>query len=278
MGIVMKTFTNVLALLLLTVAPAPVYSQTHAELHAMVQQLQANPSDTALRERIIQVARALKPAPAIPEAARESFVQGTTIAQSAKDAAGQALAVQRFEQAIRIAPWWGDAWYNLAVAQELAGQLDAARRSLQLYILTGLDAEEARKAQDRIYALEAKNELASTEAANVAARKRADADALWNARWVSYHASGSSSRLSSKKVGDIVEFYPEGWTAPLYRGRFESNGGIRWQYHVADQCGWVPMDMNVAPDLGTLTTWEQTTDLSTCRSYGERSLRTIRRE
>lgn len=158
----------------LSIAPfEAVQSQSHSDLQTMVQQFQSNPSDTALRQRIIQTARQLKPALAVPEAAREQFVQGTTIAQSAKDAAGQALAVKRFEEALKIAPWWGDALYNLAVAQELAGQFDAAQESLRLYMLTGLNQEEARKAQDRIYALKAKKELAAAEANSPAARKAA---------------------------------------------------------------------------------------------------------
>ena len=161
----MKSSVLALALTLAVAVSTSVSAQTHAELQTMVQQLQTNPTDTALRERIIAAARALKPAPAIPEAARESFVQGTTIAQTANDTVGQALAVQRFEQALRIAPWWGDAWYNLAVAQELAGQLDAAQTSLKLYLLTGLSEAEARKTQDHIYALKAKKDLAATEAA-----------------------------------------------------------------------------------------------------------------
>ena len=56
-------------LLIVAIAFSPCASaQTHAELQTMVQQLQANPSDTALRERIIQTARQLKPAPTIPAA------------------------------------------------------------------------------------------------------------------------------------------------------------------------------------------------------------------
>lgn len=168
-----RSFRLCVLIALFAVSPPIASAQSHAELQTLVQQLQSNPSDTALRERIITTARALKPAPAIPEEARESFVQGTTIAQSAKDATGQALAVQRFEQALKIAPWWGDAWYNLAIAQELAGQLDAAQASLKLYLLTGPSEAEARKTQDHMYALKAKKDLAATEAANAAAQAAA---------------------------------------------------------------------------------------------------------
>jgi hypothetical protein len=63
---------------------------------------------------------------------------------------------------LKIAPWWGDAYYNLAVSQELAGQFDPAQESLRLYILTNPGEREAREAQDRIYSLNAKKRLAAT--------------------------------------------------------------------------------------------------------------------
>lgn len=174
----MRTFRGFIAAAILCAAIMPVQAQTHAELESLVQQLQANPTDAALRERVIAVARDLKPAPAIPEEARRHFVQGTTLAKAATDAAGQKLAVESFKEALKVAPWWGDAWYNLAVAQELAGQLDDARDSLKSYLLTSPGETEARDAQDRLYALEAKEKLAAAAAADAAAKEAAQREAL----------------------------------------------------------------------------------------------------
>jgi tetratricopeptide (TPR) repeat protein len=140
------------------------------QLNQLVTQLQANPGDTALRERIIKLAQEIKPPPAVPEEARQKFVEGTAIAKSANNASGQELAVQRFQDALKIAPWWADAYYNLAVAQDLTGQFDAAQASLKLYIVTNPGEKESRDAQDRIYALNAKKDLAKVEAANTAAQ------------------------------------------------------------------------------------------------------------
>ena len=135
----------------------------HESLNQMVQQLQQTPNDGALREKIIKLAQKLKPAPAIPEEARRSFVEGNTITRTAKDAKEQLMAVESFKEALKTAPWWGDAYYNLAVAQELAEQLDDSGKSLQFYLLTNPGAKEAREAQDRIYALDAKGKLAARE-------------------------------------------------------------------------------------------------------------------
>jgi tetratricopeptide (TPR) repeat protein len=143
------------------------------QLNQMVQQLQGKPDDNSLREQIIRRAITIKPPPAIPENARKSFIEGSTIAKAATDASGQAIAIASFKEALKIAPWWGDAYYNLAAAQELAGQLDNAEASLKLYMLTAPSEKDSRDAQDHIYALEGKKKLAlqarAVEAAPVAA-------------------------------------------------------------------------------------------------------------
>lgn len=163
------------ALALSALCTAVQAANPHEELKRLTAKLQQSPSDAALREEIIRLARTMKPVPAIPEEARQKFVEGATITKSANNASGQALAVQRFQDVLKIAPWWGDAYYNLAIAQELAGQFDAAQGSLKFYILTDPGKKETRDAQDRIYALNAKKDLA---AAQQAAKRDADREAL----------------------------------------------------------------------------------------------------
>src|SRR5580658_6182063 len=94
------------------------------QFNQLVQKLQSSPNDNGLREQIIKLARDLKPAPAIPEEARRSAVKGTVFKESATDRAGQMLAVAAFKEAVRIAPWWGEIYNDLAKVQELAGQPD----------------------------------------------------------------------------------------------------------------------------------------------------------
>jgi len=152
---------------------ASVYAQSPREqLQQMVEQLQKSPGDNALREKIIKLGAEIKPAPAISEEARRSFVEGVTIIKSARDTSSQQLAIGSFSEALRVAPWWGNAYYNLAVAQELAGQLDEAERTLKWFVLSSPDESDAREAQDRIYAIAAKRKLAATEA--VAKQEKVD--------------------------------------------------------------------------------------------------------
>lgn len=115
------------------------------------------------RRLILKLASDLKPAPAIPEEARRHFVEGTATVKAAKNPAQQALAAQSFIEALKIAPWWGDAYYNLGVAQELAEKYDEAEQAFNFYLLSNPSETEKREVQDRIYALSAKRKLAGTK-------------------------------------------------------------------------------------------------------------------
>ena len=130
-----------------------------AAIVQLTAQLKDKPDDTSTRRLIIKLASGLKPAPAIPEEARKHFVEGTAIVKAAKNPAQQALAAQSFGEALKIAPWWGDAYYNLGVAQELAENYDEAEKAFNFYLLTNPSAAEKREVQDRIYALSAKRKL-----------------------------------------------------------------------------------------------------------------------
>ena len=61
------------------------------QLTQMVEQLQKTPSDNALREKIIKLAREVKPAPAVPEEANRAFVRGNVFQKEAKDASVGAI-------------------------------------------------------------------------------------------------------------------------------------------------------------------------------------------
>lgn len=143
---------------------ASAHAQSAREqLQQMVEQLQKTPSDNALRERIIKLAQTLKPAPAIPEEAREPFVMGATVLKKAGGPAGASNAVELFTKALNIAPWFADAYYNRAIAREIAGQFEPAIDDLKLYLEFKLTDAERREAQDKIYSLKADAQLASAK-------------------------------------------------------------------------------------------------------------------
>ena len=143
---------------------ASVHAQTpRAQLQQMVGQLQKTPTDNALREKIIKLATTIKPAPAIPEEARKPFVMGATVLKKASDPADAVKAVDLFTQALNVAPWFADAYYNRAIAREAAGQFEPAIDDLKLYLEFKLTSAERRGVQDKIYSLEADAQLASAK-------------------------------------------------------------------------------------------------------------------
>lgn len=142
-----------------------VYAETPREqLKQMVEQLQNGPYEEGLREKIIKLAQGLKPAPVVSEEAMRSFVMGETIFKQAKNIRSAYEAANAFETATNLAPWWGDAYWNRAVARELTGQYVSAKEALRLYLLTNLSVDERRIAQNRIYAIDAQMLLAESNA------------------------------------------------------------------------------------------------------------------
>lgn len=156
----MKT-TGKLIIFIFTVLAlaANAYAQTpRAQLQQMVGQLQKTPTDNALREKIIKLAATIKPAPAIPEEARRAFVRGNATMSEAKTPEEYARADQLYTEALSIAPWWGDPYFNLAKAHELRQEYDPAILGLRYFLLTGISGKDARQAQDQIYVLEEKRD------------------------------------------------------------------------------------------------------------------------
>jgi len=149
---------------------ASAYPQSpRAQLQQMVEQLQKNPGDNALREKVIALAAELKPAPAVPEDARRAFIRGNTAFASAKDPAGFSRAIERFEEASALAPWWADPYFNLAKAYEGTQDFDRALRALKYFRATATTEADNRQAMDLTYALEEKRDLKKADAASASA-------------------------------------------------------------------------------------------------------------
>ncbi len=145
-------------------------------------------ADQQLREKIIAVAAKLKPPPAVPEDARRFAIRGQTAARDAKRESDYVEAAQEIGKALRLAPWWADSYFNLAIVQEKAGQYAAAMRSLKLYLLAAPDAPDAAKVKDQIYALEYLQERARKEAGEKSdvARRQEGAQAQREAQLAPY--------------------------------------------------------------------------------------------
>lgn len=132
----------------LMLANLAVAESPREHLKELVHQLQQNPDNDALRAQIIKLAHKIKPLPAMPGEAERRMVRGTVAFKEAKSVGDYQAAVTEFLQATLAAPWDGDAYFNLGVAQDKAEQYDAALRSLQL---AQLALPNSKDVQDLIY-------------------------------------------------------------------------------------------------------------------------------
>lgn len=159
------------SIFILLFATASAYAQTpHAQLQQMVEQLQKTPADNALREKIIKLALALKQTPALPPEAERRMARGAAAFKGATATTDYQDAAREFEQATLAAPWYGDAYFNLGVVQDKAGNFEGALRSLNYARLAAPDSKEIKAL---IYEVEYRMEKANSPAARAAREKEA---------------------------------------------------------------------------------------------------------
>ena len=113
-----------------------------------------NSKDESLREKVIQSASALPAFPAIPEEARQLFALAANQIKlaSTPDALNQPIGLLR--KVVEIAPWWGDAYYNLSRALEMCGQYDEAFDQLNYYLELKPSEADAREARAHLVAIQ----------------------------------------------------------------------------------------------------------------------------
>jgi tetratricopeptide (TPR) repeat protein len=83
-----------------------------------------------LREKIIKLVLRMNPPPAIPPDAMQHEAYAATAFQESTGSQDLTRAAGELVQALRLAPWWGDAYKNLGLVLQKTGQFDAAARKL----------------------------------------------------------------------------------------------------------------------------------------------------
>lgn len=148
---------------LLIILPFPVRAEQNPQeqLKQLMADIQKNPGDYALREKIIKHVQIMEPRPQVPQEAKRPFMKGVTFQKEASSVSDYELAISAYKEALLLAPWWPEAIYNMALAQEGAGKFDDAIQSIKLYLLTG--PKDAEQAENRIYVMEAKKEKATAD-------------------------------------------------------------------------------------------------------------------
>ncbi len=175
-------FACLLALAAFVVAPVahaqPITAQT--TLKEYISNLQKNPNNTALREKIIRHVQTMRTPPAIPDDARRYMNRGMAAAEDAKNEKDFSDAAEEFQKAVNAAPWMGAGYRGLAVTQEKSGQYAQALQNLKLFLLTNPAPDDAAAARTMIDKIEYRMEKAAKESSPEAlALKQQEAYALW---------------------------------------------------------------------------------------------------
>jgi tetratricopeptide (TPR) repeat protein len=176
------------ASLLLLISQASVAQQSsnpREQLNQYVADLQKNPADDALREKIIKLALTLQPSPTIPAEVHTYEGRAERAFKDAKSPAEFVSAADEYKKALLVAPWVAMNYFNRAVVLESAGELREAVTDFKLYVLAAPNADDITVVQKRIGGLEfelekqetnrATEERTRTEAARSAEQSRIQA-------------------------------------------------------------------------------------------------------
>lgn len=132
-------------------------------------------ADFRLRQKIISIVHRLNVPPATPEQAERAMSVARAVQAEAKDGSGYNKAIRKYEEALQIAPWLADLYFNLGALCERNGNFNGAIRNFKLYLLAAPDAEDSQKVKDKIYLLEDKQkEKVVADAAATEAQKATD--------------------------------------------------------------------------------------------------------
>lgn len=151
-----------------------VNAQTPREqLQQMVEQLQKTPTDNALRERVIKLAKTLEPPPAVPDEALRREGRGKFAFRNAKSNDDYVAAAKEYEEAVRIAPWINGYYSGLCTIYEKAEDYVTAKRNCEFSLIGVTDQSEINETKQRIAGLEFGIEKANSPEARKAAELQA---------------------------------------------------------------------------------------------------------
>ena len=165
----------VMSLLMISLTQVQASQDT---LNQYISDLQKNPNDSVLREKIIKLTLTMNPKPAVSQDTVMHEGAAEYAIKHAKTPADFADAAKEYEQALLSAPWLAADYFNCGVAYEKAEQFDAAIRNFNLYLAAFPGAKDTNDVLKRIGGLEYAGHKAAKESSpEVVAEQKQNNDA-----------------------------------------------------------------------------------------------------
>lgn len=189
-----------------------------ASLKASVAQLAQDPADDLLRTQVIDIAREIKPAPAVPAEVPRREGKAEYFVAHAAGAEDYLNAVKEYDAAIVLAPWLARLYRGRAAVLEMVGDNQGAIRDYNWYLLAAPAAADAEAVNTKIGMLQAASEQA-------AAKKKEDSRIQERMDAVMTMLAGNFREISCR-----MEAGTNGVGGYNFRGCTESEArGLNWR-------------------------------------------------
>ncbi len=147
----LKRLLGVSALLLCLAASLPAqdgqaYAREQERFLTLLGSVQDAPDDPELRLALLKFVAGMKAKPKIPVEAKKQFIRAMAAQLDSTGTDDYDKSARLYADAIRLAPWWGQCYYNRAAVLDLAGRREEAAQDRIFYRAAsgqGVQAPEA---------------------------------------------------------------------------------------------------------------------------------------
>jgi hypothetical protein len=113
------------------------YAREQTKFLTLLSAVSDDPDNPALREELIRFAAGMTVKPRIPVEAKKYFIKAMAVHLDAVNAADFDKAARLYGQAIKVAPWWTQCYYNRASALEAASRFEEAAEDRKFHAAGG---------------------------------------------------------------------------------------------------------------------------------------------
>jgi tetratricopeptide (TPR) repeat protein len=145
--------------------PLSIFAEDNPQslLKQYISDLQKNPNDYTLREKIIKYVQTMSPTPAIPSVVDEHIGKAEFILKKASAPSDFIDSANAIRDALMVAPWLVDYYNDLGVLYEKANQYEEATKYFEFYLKIRPDTPDAQKIRKKIGGLKYATEKAAKE-------------------------------------------------------------------------------------------------------------------